>query len=244
MLAPLSREATRVELMDRLDASPEELGQNLADIARLNRLGATQALLQHVGPFVAQKPAGERLRVLDVGTGGADIPLALAQWARAHGHQVDVIALEYHPAILRHAARAVAGVHEVHLVAGDGLEPPIRAGSIDVALCSLMLHHLPEPAVVELLRRLAALVRLGFIVSDFRRERLAWAAVWLATHALSSNRMTRHDGPLSVRRAYTPDELARLAERAGLPDIRWHRAPSFRQIGVWTRSHDGAAHAR
>jgi 2-polyprenyl-3-methyl-5-hydroxy-6-metoxy-1,4-benzoquinol methylase len=129
----------------------------------------------------------------------------------------------------------VDGTPEVRLVAGDALLAPIRPGSVDVALCSLMLHHLPEEAVVALFSRLAELVRLGFVVSDFRRGWLAWAAVWLVTRVVSSNPMTRHDGPLSVRRAYTPRELARLAHRAGLPDIRWHRAPAFRQVGVWLR---------
>lgn len=236
MLAPPPREATRTELMDRLDAPSVELARNLADIARLNRLGATQAILEHVAPFLARVPPGEPLRLLDVGTGAADIPLALAEWARRHGHRVRVVALEFHPTILGYAAKAAHGVPEVRLVAGNALEAPVRPGSVDVALCSLMLHHLPEGAVVDLLRRLAEIARLGFVVSDFRREWLAWAAVWVVTHAISSNRMTRHDGPLSVRRAYTPAELARLAAEAGFPDIRWHRAPSFRQIGVWVRS--------
>src|SRR5262249_56733670 len=119
----------------------------------------------------------------------------------------------------------------------------IRPGSVDVAICSLVLHHLPEAAVVALFRRLAELARLGFVVSDFRRGRVAWAAVWLATHAVSRNRMTRHDGPLSVRRAYTAGQLAALAARAGLPDVRWHRAVAFRQIGVWTRQQDAVGHA-
>jgi len=243
VLAPPPREASRIELMDRLDASPAELAGSLADIARLNRLGATQTILRHVAPFLARQPAGEPLRILDVGTGAADIPLALARWARHHGHRVRVVALEVHPTVLRYAAQAVDGTPEVRLVAGDALEAPIRPGSVDVALCSLVLHHLPEEAVVALLRRLAELVRLGFVVSDFRRGRLAWAAVWLVTHAVSRNRMTRHDGPLSVRRAYTPAELARLAARADLPDIRWRRAPAFRQTGVWIRPASGTAHA-
>ena len=154
-----------------------------------------------------------------------------------------IVALELHPTILDYAARAAAGTPEVHVVAGNALEAPIRPGSVDVALCSLVLHHLPEDAVVTLFRRMADLVRLGFVVSDFRRGRLAWAAVWLATHAVSRNHMTRHDGPLSVRRAYTPAELARLATRASLPDMRWHRAPAFRQVGVWTRPASGFRHA-
>ena len=243
MLAPLPREVSRSELMDRLDASPAELGRSLTDIARLNRIGATQTIQRHVAPFLARQRAGETLRILDVGTGAADIPLALARWARRRGHRVRIVALEVHPTILRYAARAVDGTPEVHLVAGNALEAPIRPGSVDVAICSLVLHHLPEEAVVGLFRRLADLARLGFVVSDFRRGRLAWAAVWLATHAVSRNRMTRHDGPLSVRRAYTPAELALLATRAELPDIRWHRAPAFRQIGVWVRPAPGTAHA-
>jgi ubiquinone/menaquinone biosynthesis C-methylase UbiE len=230
-------------MMDRLDASPAELAQSLSDIARLNRIGATQAIQAHVAPFFTQRPTGAPLRILDVGTGAADIPLAIARWARRRGHRVRIVALELHPAIWRYAAHAVNGNAEISLVAGDALDTPIRPGSVDVALCSLMLHHLPEEAVVTLLRRLGEVVRLGFVVSDFRRGWVAWAAVWLATHAVSRNRMTRHDGPLSVRRAYTPTELAALAARADLPDIRWHRAPAFRQIGVWVRPASGVARA-
>jgi SAM-dependent methyltransferase len=243
VLAPPPREAERIELMDRPDAPPAELTRSLADIARLNRIGATRTIERYVEPFFARQRDGETLRVLDVGTGAADIPLALARWARRHGRRVRIVALEVHPTILRYAARAVDGAPEVSLVAGNALEAPIRPGSVDVALCSLVLHHLPEEAVIALFRRLAELVRLGFVVSDFRRGRLAWAAVWLVTHAVSGNRMTRHDGPLSVRRAYTPAELARLAMRADLPDISWHRAPAFRQIGVWIRPASGVARA-
>jgi len=234
------REALRTELMDRLDAAPAELDRSLVDIARLNRLGAIRTILRHIAPFFDRHAPGRTLRVLDVGTGAADVPLALARWARRRGYRVAIVALERHPTVLRHAARAVNGTSEVRVVAGDALALPIRPGAVDVALCSLVLHHLPEEAVVALLGRLGELVRLGFVVSDFRRGRIAWAAVWLATHVVSRNRLTRHDGPLSVRRAYTPTELAHLAARARLPDLRWYRAVAFRQVGVWTRPAAGA----
>ena len=243
MLAPPPREAERTELMDRLDASPAELTRNLIDITRLNRIGVTRTILRHVAPFLARLEPGKTLRILDVGTGAADIPLALTRWARERGHHLQIVALEVHPTILGYAARAVRETPEVQVVGGDAIEAPIRPGSIDLALCSLVLHHLPEDAVVGLLRRLAGLVRFGFIVNDFRRGRLAWAAVWLATHMTGCGSMARHDGPLSVRRAYTPKELARLSTRAGLSDIQWHRAPVFRQIGVWVRPPAAAAHA-
>jgi SAM-dependent methyltransferase len=243
MLAPLRREASRMELMDRPDATPAEMAGNLADIARLNQLGATQTIQRHVAPFFERMPRGEPLRILDVGTGGADIPLALARWARGRGHRVRIVALDVHPAVLAHAARATAGTPEVQVIAANALEAPIRPRSVDLTLCSLVLHHLPEEAVIALFRRMAELARLGFVVSDLRRERLAWAAVWLATRAVSRNRMTRHDGPLSVRRAYTPAELTGLAGRAQLSDITWHRAAAFRQVGVWVRPSAEGPHA-
>lgn len=238
---PMPREVTRIEYLDRPGASRAELAETLADIARLNRMGPTRALLAAVAPFF-ERFAGEApvrpLRVLDLGTGGADVPVALVRWARSRGRRVHVLALDLQPDLLTCASLEARALPEVRLVAGDALRPPIRPGQVDLALCSLTLHHLPEDAVIALLRLMADTARLGFVVSDLRRSRPAYAAAWLATRLLSRNRMTRHDGPLSVRRAYTLPELARLAAAAGLPGVRWRRAAFVRVLGVYARDAD------
>lgn len=238
VLAPLPREVARVELLDEPGLTPGELAENLADIARLNRLGPTRALLARLEPLLARHRGRAPLRVLDLGTGAADVPAALVRWARARGRRVSVAALDLRPEVLACAGRVAREWPEVRLVAADALHPPVRSGGVDLVLCSLTLHHLPEAAVVRLLGLMADLGRLGFVVSDLRRSRLAYATVWLTTRLISRNRLTRHDGPLSVRRAYTRAELQRLAAAAGVPGIRWHRAPAFRLIGVYRR--DGA----
>lgn len=235
-LAPLPREVARLEFLDRPDMPPAELAESLADIARLNRLGPTRSLLAHAAPFFERfERAGnpEPLRVLDLGTGAADIPAALARWARARGWTVSVLALDVRPEVLACVVPAAREADEVRLVAGDALEPPVRPKGVDLTLCSLTLHHLPEDAVVALFRLMAEVSRLGFVVSDLRRSRLAYSAAWLATRLISRNRLTRHDGPLSVRRAYSEAELRRLAAAAGLREVRWYRAPCFRLIGVY-----------
>jgi ubiquinone/menaquinone biosynthesis C-methylase UbiE len=239
VLDPLPREVARLELLDRPGVPPAELAQTLADIGRLNRLGPTRALLQHVAPFLerfVREGHGRPFRVLDLGTGGADIPAALVDWARARGARVSVLALDVQPAVLACVAPRARASGGIRLVAADALRPPVRPTGVDLALCSLTLHHLPEAAVVALLRLMAEVARLGFVVSDLRRSRLAWLAAWLTTRLISGNRLTRHDGPLSVRRAYTPEELAGLAHAAGLPEIRWHLAPFFRVLGVYARA--------
>ncbi len=57
--------------------------------------------------------------------------------------------------------------------------------------------------------------RLGIIVNDLSRSRLAWVGAWVMAHTLTRNRFTRHDAPLSVRRAYLPAEAWALILTAG-----------------------------
>jgi len=241
--APWPRESTRTELLDQAGTPLAELAESLDDIARLNRLGPTRALLTHVAPFFERHDGDRPLRVLDIGTGAADIPASLVRWARARGRRVSVLALDVKPEVLACARSAVRDLPEVRLVAGDALHPPVRRGGVDLALCSLTLHHLPEAGVAALLRLMADVCRLGFVVSDLRRGRLAYLAAWITTRVISQNRLTRHDGPLSVRRAYTAAELGELAARAGLPGMRWHVAPFFRLIGVYARRDESAIDA-
>jgi hypothetical protein len=235
MLAPLPREVDRLELLDRPGAPSAELAESLADIGRLNRMGPTRTLLAHLAPFLdrfRREGRARPFRVLDLGTGGADIPVAVIHWARARGARVSVLGMDVQPEVLACVAPSARALPELRLLAGDATRPPIRAAGVDVVLCSLTLHHLPEDGVVALLRLMAELGRLGFVVSDLRRGRLAWLAAWMTTRLISRNRFTRHDGPLSVRRAYTPEELAVLSARAGLPAVEWRRAPFFRVLGI------------
>jgi SAM-dependent methyltransferase len=234
------REVRRTELLDRPDIPGAELAETLRDIARLNRLGPTRALLRHVTPFLERHAGPGPFTVLDLGTGRADVPAALVGWARRRGRPVRVVALDVQPGVLACARAAVRELPEIRLVAGDALRPPVRPDGVDLSLCSLTLHHLPEHAVAALLRVMAELSRVGFVISDLRRSRLAYLAAWLATRAISRNRLTRHDGPLSVRRAYTAAELSRLSDRAGLPSLAWYRGPCFRLIGVYARGPGGS----
>jgi SAM-dependent methyltransferase len=239
-LRPLAREVTRLELLDEPGTVlPAELAACLRDIARLNRLGALQTVLKLVDPFLARHRGPEPFRVLDLGTGLADIPAALVRRARQRGQAVRVLALDLMPEVLACAGAALADAGdapEVRLVAGEALRPPIRPGSVDLAICSLMLHHLPEPAVIETLRLMATTARRGFVISDLRRTRAAYVGTWLLTRVITRNRLARHDGPLSVLRAYTVPELERLSAAAGVRGIDWRDAIALRLVGVSRRA--------
>jgi SAM-dependent methyltransferase len=233
LLPPLPRAAHAVEMLDR-PAPFADLGECLEDIARLNALGGGHRItLTHVKRLVAAAPRDRVTTVLDVGAGGADTARVLARWARRAGRRLRILALDRDPAVLAVARRASASHPEIVLVQGDALALPIRARSIDIVISSLTLHHLePEPAR-RYLGEMDAAARVGLVVNDLVRSRTAYVIVWLATRALARSRLSRHDGPLSVRRAYTPGEVRRLCAEAGLTTVRVSRYPHLaRQCAV------------
>ncbi len=230
---PLPRAEDAVEMLDQ-PAPFADLSQSLADVARLNGLfGGRHITLTHVKRLIADAPCDRAITVLDVGTGGADIPIALARWARRAGRRIRILALDRDAATLAVAGRATARYPEIVFLQGDALALPVRPCSVDVVISALTLHHLEPAAAARYLAEIDTAARTGFVVNDLMRSRAAYAIVWLATRALTRNRMSRHDGPLSVLRAYTPHEVRALCEKAGLFDVRVLRYPPLaRQCAV------------
>jgi hypothetical protein len=81
------------------------------------------------------------------------------------------------------------------------------------------MHHLDEEGVVDLFGELGRVARGGVIINDLERGPVYLFFAWLLGFVFTRNPITRHDGPLSVRRAYHPDELVPLAKRAGLAEV-------------------------
>jgi hypothetical protein len=78
-------------------------------------------------------------------------------------------------------------------------------------------HHIEHTDQIRALREAARVARCSVIVNELERCRPNyWGARLLAATRWRGNRLTRHDGPISVLRAFTPAELASLAAEAGL----------------------------
>ena len=212
--------------MDEPVADAGELEANLRDIAFANaRLGGTAPVVRALRRFSAT-PASAR-RVLDVGSGAGDVPLALVRDGARRGVQLHVTCLDHSEQMLAIARRATAADPALSFVRADGAALPFGDGAFDVVTCTLALHHFEPDGARALLRELRRVARLSPVVCDLRRSAVAFAATWLWSRT-SRNRLTRHDAPLSVRRAYTPQEALALARDAGWRAPRVRREPFFR----------------
>lgn len=192
------------------------LGATLDDLDRLNAwFGGYALTLSRVRRVEARLPRGRSLVVVDVGGGRGDLAVNVVRWARRRRRPVRVLVVDSDGAMLELARRRTAAYPEIALVQADATALSLRDGAADVAVASLTLHHLDQDAVVCCLAGMAAASSLA-VVNDLLRTRGSLGLVWLATRLLRLHPVSRHDGPLSVRRAYSAGELAVLAEKAGV----------------------------
>lgn len=118
--------------------------------------------------------------VADVGAGTGFMALGLAPLVRR------VVALDASEAMLRQAQAnlSAAGLTNVELRRGDGLNLPLEDGSMDAVFANMYLHHIEEPpsALAEMVRVLKPGGRL--IITDADAHDREWmrqemADVWL-----------------------------------------------------------------
>ena len=224
----LARRALIPELMDDPAVDVHALGGGLRFLAAVNGLpggaGLVAGLLLHDRDRWDPR---RRLQLVDVGTGGADVPLELVSALRRMGQPAQVVALDLHERTLAYARTRVGSEHRVTLVRGDALALPLADDSVDYACSTTFLHHLDDAQAARCLAEMRRVARRGVLVVDLVRSRSAWLGIRLAT--LLSSPVARHDGPASVQRAFTPLELEALARSAGLPSPRVSLHVPFRQ---------------
>ena len=220
---PYSNEAEDIDSPGQPQA---EMERSMRDVARTNRLfGGTATVLYHATRMLQDVPPGTAVRVLDIATGSADIPRALAAWGARRGLNLTIIGLDNHAAMLTMAGRgADAGDTQgsIHLVRADALRLPFAPRSFDLALCAL--------ASID------RLTTRGFVVSDLRRDRPTLWGVQASVAALGAHPFTRHDGPASVRRAWTPAEYRKMVGLSGVPGVRVRTHWYFRVALVKTKA--------
>jgi len=210
--------------------TPEELEGSLADIRAVNRyLGDVHAVIKHISVMAIPCPP-EGLTLLDIATGSADLPVAIADWARRNRLSVAITCIDINSQTVSIARKNTEAYPEINVLVADGLELPFPEKSFDMVLCSKTLHHFTEEEVRRLIRGVMRVARRGYILMDLRRSRIACVLIYILTRLFTRNRLTRHDGPLSVLRSYTPPELASLALAAGASGFTISKEPFWLMV--------------
>jgi ubiquinone/menaquinone biosynthesis C-methylase UbiE len=201
------------ELLD--EADPHEAEQNLRDIIRLNRDFGGHAIIRELVKSVAEPE--EVFSMLDVGAASGDTAVLI----RAEYPNATVVSFDRNAVNFRLAPQPK--------VRGDAFQLPFADKSFDFVFCSLFLHHFGDEQVVELLSAFGRVARKAVLISDLERHLLSYWFLPATKWIYKWHWMTIHDGTISIRAAFTGEELRALAERAGLSNMRVsiHR-PAYR----------------
>jgi hypothetical protein len=204
--------ATAKEYLDQADCDP---ALSAASYRFMEMINCHFGGIRTVRRFLAAETAGPRavtpLRILDIGSGSCDIPLAVSRWGRAHGIPIHFTCLEMADHAVKNARvqLARAGDPSVQLLQEDAFthQPAVP---YDFAVASMCFHHFSDARILALLRRLRRFVHKSVLINDLRRSRLASLAARLLLVGTGTPDGVRHDALLSIQRGFKISEMGAL----------------------------------
>jgi len=220
------------EFLDAPDSDPRLAEESYRFMKRVNRIGGgTRVVREFLESELKDRPRAEPIRILDIGAGAGDIPLAILGWARRQGHRIEFTCIDFNAKALETAQQAIdraGGDSSIRLVEADifAYQP---VNDFDYAISSMTFHHFTEAEIHRLITHLCGFVRRALLINDLHRNLLNYLVCSILVVPL--DREIRHDARLSILRGFKPDEL-RTILRQHDPDPLVTRSWFSRVAGV------------
>jgi len=203
----LKARALEEEQMDAEDLSATEYAAIVADLAKVNAL--TLSARPTLG-FVKRAAQGRSFRLLDVGFGHGDMLRAIAR--RFPG--ADLVGVDLNPRSEPAARAATPPGLPIRYVTGDYAD--LAHEPWDLIVSSLVAHHMTHEQLVAFLRFMDRHARMGWLVNDLHRHRLAYTGYPVLAAVMRWHPIVRADGTLSIARSYRPSEWPPILAEAGI----------------------------
>lgn len=228
MFDRFKRRSHELELIDTGNYTAAEYEDCIGELQLVNRwMGDARTLKSTLFREVAS--AGLRqFSVLDVGAGSGELLRVTAAWARETGRVVRGVGLDLNERSASAILEQSADFPEIASVRGDALALPFNEADFDYVICSLFTHHFDEEQIIRIFREMSRVAHRRIIVIDLHRHPVAYLLYRTIAKLVLKNRLTRHDGALSILRSFKAEELLALAKRAGLRDVWVQRHFPFR----------------
>jgi SAM-dependent methyltransferase len=223
------------EILDNPDVDPAVRERSHRDVERANVLfGGRRAVVLALRPLFddlardSQRPTPSAT-LLDIGTGLADLPWRAREIARRRGLTLRTTGVDDALGLLLSARHRLD-----HAVCSNAIDLPFADRSVDIVLCSQLLHHFDHDRALAVIAELDRVARHRVIISDLRRSWIAAIGFTLAAFALRFHPVTRHDGRVSVLRGFTEGELGGMVVAATGVQPAMRRRLGYRLTASWT----------
>lgn len=227
------------ELLDTDSGSSQEIAQALLDLRGINKNFGGIGTLQHMVEHISGKLAVSSFTLLEVAAGSGYVPQTVCRRLERSGIQLQITLLDRAPSHLpsQISKNSNSGKKPLSIpaVVADAIAIPFQDDSFDFVDSSLFAHHLSPKELVEFVTEGLRVCRVAVLINDLVRSPLHLGLVYAAL-PLFHSRITRHDAPASVRRAYTPDEVTEMLQHTTAARVEIQRRYLFRMgVIVWKR---------
>jgi len=219
-LAPEKR-SDKKEILDNVQCDIQTLKVSLRDIAKFNSLLKTNdAVLFYIKKIIEEKKLSGKIKILDLCTGSADIPIHIINWSRINNKNIEIIAIDIDKDIIEVANQETKNYPEIICQTKDAFNLNYEEKHFNIVICSQAFHHFSNNDCINILKVMDKLSSDGIIVNDLRRAWINYIGAFLISRLMNMEYMTKNDAPISVLRAFTKKEFISLAEKADIKNIR------------------------
>lgn len=207
----------RADLSEWMDepCTYEEFRDCLSDLAQVNRLTlAYRPTLQWLHALLRRNAPA--VHIVDVGCGGGDMLRQVEQWASKAGIAVKLTGIDLNPYATRAAKEFTPASSSIRWVTGDAFSS-LPSQPIDLVISSLFTHHLAAAEIARFLRWMEEVAIQGWFINDLHRQRNPYYGFQALAAVMRWHRFVRHDGPVSIRRAFRHDDWKQYLIEADIP---------------------------
>ena len=201
------------EILDDTSLRGSEMEAMLSDLETVNTLlGGDKVTLFGIVSLLTNTNKERVITILDVGCGDGAFLRKLETFGKKNGYQFKLVGIDANAfiidqAILRSHHQPNISFEQKNIFSKDALHP-----QYDIALCTLFLHHFDTKQIISILDKLTAEAKIGVVVNDLERN---WFAFWLFrlfSSIFIKTHIAKHDGLVSVARAFKRSELIAISE--------------------------------
>lgn len=219
------------ELMDDFSIGGVLLRDTLDKLENINRwLGGNVVTVNSLKKILKEHPKEQELTLVDIGCGHGHILRDIAVFGRKNGYKMTLLGIDANPTAIEYAKELSEAYPEIRFETEDIFSNEFKNRKFDVVLATLFLHHFKEAQLVSFLENTLQQARIGIIVNDLHRHKLAYY-LFLLLSLFIKNKMIIEDGLTSVLRGFKRKDLVRLSKKLAVkPQIRWKWAFRFQWI--------------
>ena len=233
MSNPFKQRSNDLELMDLPIVTKEELFTNLRELIQINTMTGGPALgFKGVQQLLKCNLSNrQEIHIVDIGFGAGDMLNFLNENRDKLPIRIKLTGIDIMPEAFEFVNLQYPHLLDhVNFVQTDYKDWFLQGNKPDIIVASLFCHHLNTMQMNDFLTFIRTHVRIGAVINDLERSRIAYYGIKILTQIFSKSRYTKNDAPLSVLRGFEMAEWRQLLKNNGIKHytLKWKWA--FRHL--------------